>query len=577
MFQLKRNANYHCSMLAELHTVDKHTDIVLQSDGKSEPVHSLFLSNSSKMMKDLLTSTESNLLILPGFSTILPDFVALVYTGKSPNLTEQDLKLLTTLCEELGMDTSVMNKANHENIDQLNNGLGHLKMETEINSVISDEKFVLRMPFSRIEHSNTKLNITHKFNGFKGRVQKEYNRSPVGPYEGPYDQDPAIYLSAQLIKSPLSFAKYTNFRHSENVSCKIFKVSPNQNCNDLERIKSLEIKNDSKTKFIEPEDTRKIFYTCKKKFCVIPCPCVACCSDRGQCPDHHISHPDLFDETDHLFSVRSTELSCTEKDFFNYSYVLKYSGISKTCFQCKLDLLDHKSYHLKFHWTCKFCKFYQYKLYPKSIKALHEREIQEQKWYKAVCPYCDKKFIEQYQKKKHVEKEHKDKKLKCFECEKSFQCQQSLDYHKLSNHTANAPKSHSCNICNKSFIAKVTLKNHIKYMHSEERKFECTKCDSKFKQRKHLNQHSRNVHGLDPRKEDYWQDLKRKTFQCKKCPENFIKKNDLEAHIQEKHSTMDTFTCDQCANIYRYQKNLLQHKLDKHGPEVNRYECPDCG
>ena len=381
MFQLKRNANYHCSMLAELHTVDKHTDIVLQSDGKSEPVHSLFLSNSSKMMKDLLTSTESNLLILPGFSTILPDFVALVYTGKSPNLTEQDLKLLTTLCEELGMDTSVMNKANHENIDQLNNGLGHLKMETEINSVISDEKFVLRMPFSRIEHSNTKLNITHKFNGFKGRVQKEYNRSPVGPYEGPYDQDPAIYLSAQLIKSPLSFAKYTNFRHSENVSCKIFKVSPNQNCNDLERIKSLEIKNDSKTKFIEPEDTRKIFYTCKKKFCVIPCPCVACCSDRGQCPDHHISHPDLFDETDHLFSVRSTELSCTEKDFFNYSYVLKYSGISKTCFQCKLDLLDHKSYHLKFHWTCKFCKLYQYKLYPKSVKALHEREIQEQKWY----------------------------------------------------------------------------------------------------------------------------------------------------------------------------------------------------
>ena len=86
----------------------------------------------------------------------------MVYTGKSPDLTEQDLKLLTTLCEELGMDTSVMNKANHENIDQLNNGLGHLKMETEINSVISDEKFVLRMPFSRIEHSNTKSSMVSK-------------------------------------------------------------------------------------------------------------------------------------------------------------------------------------------------------------------------------------------------------------------------------------------------------------------------------------------------------------------------------------------------------------------------------
>ena len=79
MAKLKMKAKYHCSMLAELHTVDKHTDIVLQSDGKSEHVHSLFLSNSSRMIKALLTSTESNLLILPGFPTslltLLPWFI----------------------------------------------------------------------------------------------------------------------------------------------------------------------------------------------------------------------------------------------------------------------------------------------------------------------------------------------------------------------------------------------------------------------------------------------------------------------------------------------------------------------
>ena len=118
-----------------------------------------------------------------------------------------------------------------------------------------------------------------------------------------------------------------------------------------------------------------------------------------------IKHTDLFDETDHAVSVRSTEHTCTSKYFFWRSYVLKYPGIPKDCPRCRKDLLNHKSYHIKFHWTCKFCKFYQYKLYPKSAKELQEREIQEEKWYKSVCPFCDTKFIGPYQRKKHVELE----------------------------------------------------------------------------------------------------------------------------------------------------------------------------
>ena len=578
MALFEREPNYHISLLAELHKDNKHTEIVLYSDGKSEPIHSLFLGYTNTAMKDLLTSSKSNLLILPDFSAVLPDLVTLIYTGKTPGLTEQKLKLLISLCEEFGMNTSVINNASHYNLDESNKEHNHLKIETEINSVTTDEKFCLRMPESRIEHNEKSLNVVHTFNGFKGRVQTEYNSSPIGPYQGPYDQDPAVPLSAQLLKSPLSFAKYTNFKHPEKISCKIFKVKPiTKACDNLERIALLEIKEDSKNKFNEPDDKRKIFYTCKKKYCEIPCPCHACCSDSGQCSKHNICHPDLFDEEDHLFSVRSTEPVCTEKDFFRFSYVLRYPGISKTCLQCKIDLLDHKSYHLKFHWTCKFCRLYQYKLYPKSVKALHEREKQEQKWYKSVCPYCNKKFIEQYQKKKHVELEHKKNKLKCDECAKSFQCPQSLDYHKLSKHTTNARKSHNCSICHKSFLAKVTLNNHIKYMHTNERKFECSKCDSKFKQRKHLNEHSKKIHDFNPRQEDYWQDLRKKIFQCENCSKNFSREVDFKAHVKAKHSNLETFTCDLCPNVYKHEKNLRQHKLEKHGPEINRYECPECG
>ena len=108
--------------------------------------------------------------------------------------------------------------------------------------------------------------------------------------------------------------------------------------------------------------------------------------------------------------------------------------------------------------------------------------------------------------------------------------------------------SHSCNICNKSFIAKVTLDSHIKYKHSDDRLFECKKCDSKFKQKKNLDRHIKNAHGLNPRKEDYWQDFKRSTFDCKNCKNSSEKK--FWKCIKRK-----------CPNSYKYKKNLYQHKL----------------
>ena len=86
------------------------------------------------------------------------------------------------------------------------------------------EKFNLRMPVSRVDHSEKSLNLMHTFNGFNRRVQIEYNESPVGPFEVPYDQDPQVPLAAQLPKSHLSFSKYTHFLHSGKTTCKIFKI-----------------------------------------------------------------------------------------------------------------------------------------------------------------------------------------------------------------------------------------------------------------------------------------------------------------------------------------------------------------
>ena len=54
------------------------------------------------------------------------------------------------------------------------------------------------MPLSRVSRQDSCPNITEILTEFDGRVQKEYNASPVGPYSGSYDQNEALNLKIQL-------------------------------------------------------------------------------------------------------------------------------------------------------------------------------------------------------------------------------------------------------------------------------------------------------------------------------------------------------------------------------------------
>ena len=97
----------------------------------------------------------------------------------------------------------------------------------------------------------------------------------------------------------------------------------------------------------------------------------------------------------------------------------------KRLFQIQITCLCHICYHLDFHNSCKFCKLYQFKLFPQTVKELHTRQIKDQSWYKSVCPHCDKKFSEPYTVKKHIELKHTSKNLKCEKCPKAFQSKHS--------------------------------------------------------------------------------------------------------------------------------------------------------
>ena len=95
----------------------------------------------------------------------------------------------------------------------------------------------------------------------------------------------------------------------------------------------------------------------------------------------------MFDEVDHLVSIRSSE-DCVDSDFFKKSYITKFSGIPINCKKCKQNLLYHHSYHLEYHDNCRFCKQSWHKHKAKTEQEFHDLVKEEDSYFRRVCPFC---------------------------------------------------------------------------------------------------------------------------------------------------------------------------------------------
>jgi hypothetical protein len=160
-----------------------------------------------------------------------------------------------------------------------------------------------------------------------------------------------------------------------------------------------------------------------------------------------------------------------------------------------------------------------------------------------------------------------------------FQSKQALKYHEDTQHS-NLCESHKCNVCEKTFKSFVALKNHLKFVHNEERKHCCKSCSSKFKQKKHLREQYLRVHGINQYREKYHQEEESAEFSCEQCDSIFHYRKDLNSHIRLQHKKEDeakTFACKQCSANYIHKKSLLDHVKLKHGKETKTFVCTECG
>ncbi|CAL8128385.1 unnamed protein product [Orchesella dallaii] len=123
---------------------------------------------------------------------------------------------------------------------------------------------------------------------------------------------------------------------------------------------------------------------------------------------------------------------------------------------------------------------------------------------KSICmfPSCIAKFGTPAELQLHVQKNHasvEDSKFMCILCGKVFVNQARLTRHNLVH---SKEKRYECHVCKKRFPYNASLKEHLQAVHDlgkEQQYFKCEQpnCESKFKVRKYVQRHMKDVHGLN--------------------------------------------------------------------------------
>jgi uncharacterized Zn-finger protein len=118
------------------------------------------------------------------------------------------------------------------------------------------------------------------------------------------------------------------------------------------------------------------------------------------------------------------------------------------------------------------------------------------------CEICKKPSFHRNNVSGHTSVSSKAKMFRCEMCVTS-----STQNNSATRRFGSRKRPFSCNICNKSFIYRSNIENHIR-VHTGERPFSCDICKKSFAQLTNLNTHMRVHSGERP-------------FSCEECGKMF--------------------------------------------------------
>jgi len=175
-----------------------------------------------------------------------------------------------------------------------------------------------------------------------------------------------------------------------------------------------------------------------------------------------------------------------------------------------------------------------------------------------ICEICDKEFANKYSLKKHEKSVHDVKQYPCEVCGKQFHKHHLLKTHMLEHSGDLTP--HKCSQCEMCFQSPSHLKRHQR----NHRSFECRKCEISFEHHADLAQHQAAEH-TEPRSV--------RLVGCDQCDKQFKCSSILARHKAVHAETRDTLQCprEHCPRYFYYKNNLAHHIKSYH--EGKKYFC----
>ena len=199
-------------------------------------------------------------------------------------------------------------------------------------------------------------------------------------------------------------------------------------------------------------------------------------------------------------------------DLINFHYVCPTCG---KCYKNHQDLMKHckskvhdhpdegvyPEFELITKGACKLCNICN-----RWVKRLayHKRTHHSEQSRKFVCDICEFETDRKDSLATHQYLKHKVTNRKFSKLDETFK---------------NEQPQYKCFECKKVFDTFSKIENHMLLRSCEE--FQCKICNKIFKQKKNLNQHTRNVHENTDK------------FECKQCKKKYAHKTSLDKHLKK--------------------------------------------
>ena len=180
------------------------------------------------------------------------------------------------------------------------------------------------------------------------------------------------------------------------------------------------------------------------------------------------------------------------------------------------------------------------------------------------CSICYEQFSNKSRLKKHREEIHTKKdKVSCDICGK-YVYPKNLSVHKTRMHFkvnwSSEDKKFKCDICESKFSLKCTLVTHKQTVHGGGgEQVKCELCDKNIT-KKLMSHHLSNVHA--------------DRVPCDICG-TLLKRNGLKEHKEYVHFDTKNATCDECGKKFSKASKLKRHKIGSHFKL--RVSCEICG